>query len=278
MFAARLGFLGVDFGSAGRVSFGKQWSSYYDVANYATDQLNVFGGDGTQAYTGGSDGGRFGTGRADQALMYRVGLLDDRVQIGAQTQLLVAETTGLIDGAGIGLQIRVAEGLTAGVAYNRAVFSDSLESQARGLEGGDAEFGIIGLKYSTDLVEVAAVASMHENGDVIRDASNDGSGAFEPVFFDASGFEVFARVNPGRFSVLGGFSYDKPETADVIFDSRFVTRYLTLGGEYHFESNAYAYAEWRIDDSVAFDGVRGFNVFAFGLRYGFRVTGGHDAY
>ena len=64
VFAARLGFLGVDFGRFGRLAFGKQNSTHYDITGYTTDRFNVFGGQSTATYVAGTDGGQSGTGRA----------------------------------------------------------------------------------------------------------------------------------------------------------------------------------------------------------------------
>ncbi|MDX1395460.1 MAG: hypothetical protein R3195_13820 [Gemmatimonadota bacterium] len=277
VFGPRLGLLGVDLGRAGRIALGKQESVYYDVASYAVDRLNVFGGDGTQAYTAGSDGGRFGTGRADQALTYRVAL-GERIDVGAQTQFVIEETTGLVDGVGVGAQFRPFDGLVIGASYNRAVFGDEAEQAARGIDDGDGEFAIVGIAYTGGPLEIAAVASRQHNGDAVRDPVEDDAGGFEPVFFDATGFELFTRWETGRLVVMGGLSYNDPDTDDPIFDPAFVTRYLTVGSEYVFAPNAYAYAEWRLDDSIDFDGTPRSNVLAVGMRYGFRVNGGHSTY
>ena len=45
VFYERLGFVGVDTGKYGRLSFGKQNSTHYDLADYTTDRFNVFGGE-----------------------------------------------------------------------------------------------------------------------------------------------------------------------------------------------------------------------------------------
>ena len=65
----RLAFIGFD-GPQGRVSFGKQWSTYYDVGVF-TDQAPFFSGSASGTYAAGTDGGISGTGRANQTLQYR---------------------------------------------------------------------------------------------------------------------------------------------------------------------------------------------------------------
>src|SRR5262245_2574598 len=61
----RLGFVGVGT-PIGNFSWGKQWSPYYDVAEFA-DQLVVFSGFASGAFGAGTDGGIAGTGRAERA-------------------------------------------------------------------------------------------------------------------------------------------------------------------------------------------------------------------
>ncbi len=72
VFGARLGFFGVDSGKFGRLTFGKQNSTHYDIASYTTDRFNVFGGQSTATYVAGTDGGQSGTGRADQTILYHL--------------------------------------------------------------------------------------------------------------------------------------------------------------------------------------------------------------
>ena len=64
----RLGFVGVGT-PIGNFSWGKQWSPYYDVAEF-TDQLVVFSGAASGAFGVGTDGGIAGTGRAERAMLY----------------------------------------------------------------------------------------------------------------------------------------------------------------------------------------------------------------
>ena len=70
VFGPRLGYIGVDAGTFGKISFGKQLSTHYNIAGYTTDQFNVFGGQASATYVANSDGGASGTGRADQTILY----------------------------------------------------------------------------------------------------------------------------------------------------------------------------------------------------------------
>jgi predicted porin len=115
VFGARLGFLGVDFGRCGRLSFGKENSTHYDIAGYTTDRFNVFGGTSTTTYVAGTDGGQSGTGRVDQAIMYHL-KLGKIIDFGAQGQLRSGDTPQAFNGFGFSLQAAVLPGLKIGGA------------------------------------------------------------------------------------------------------------------------------------------------------------------
>ena len=72
VFGARLGFIGVDFGALGRIAFGKQNATHYDITDCTRDRFNVFGGQSTGTYVAGTDGGQSGTGGADQIILYHL--------------------------------------------------------------------------------------------------------------------------------------------------------------------------------------------------------------
>jgi predicted porin len=66
----RLGFVGLKFPKYGSVAIGKQWGVYYDVGEW-TDRFYIFGGLASGVYNTNSDGGSEGTGRAEDAVVYR---------------------------------------------------------------------------------------------------------------------------------------------------------------------------------------------------------------
>jgi predicted porin len=276
-FGTRLGFLGTDFGSAGTLTLGKQRAVHYDIARYTTDQFNVFGGQGSQTYTAGTDGGTLGTGRVDSALQYRVQL--DRIRLGGQLQFRTASGDNFLDGFGLAATVDVTEGLSLGGAYTRAIIEEALIEESPGLDG-DAEFGILGARYDSDSFEAGVVVSTQSNGDVARLPDDDEDPeSFLPVFFGASGFEVFGKVKPGQFALLGGFVYNEPrDPLDPVLSQDFVTRYAILGGEYWFRPNTAVYAEWRLDDSVNVDDTEGFDVLTVGFLYGFSFRGTTKVY
>ena len=126
VFGARLGFFGVDSGKFGRLTFGKQNSTHYDIASYTTDRFNVFGGQSTATYVAGTDGGQSGTGRADQTILYHLNFAKI-FDFGAQGQLRTADTPQAFNGFGFSLQAAVLPGVRIGGTYNKTYFNPALE-------------------------------------------------------------------------------------------------------------------------------------------------------
>ena len=279
LFGNRLGYVGVDFGPAGRLTVGKQNAVHYDIAGYTTDRWNVFGGQGSIAYPAGTDGGTLGVGRVDQAVSYRVTALRI-LELGGQLQFRNATNSDLVDGYGVSAQVTVLPGLKLGGAYTETYFSQEVKDAVPGLQGA-SEYGILGASYSSELLDLGAVWATQRNGDAVRLPTTDLPDApgIVPVVFDGDGVELYARANLGRFSVLGGFVDYAPDHDDSRVDPDFRVRYFILGGEASLRKNAYAYAEWRIDDdSLNAQGNEGFSVFTIGLRYGFAVKGLHGQF
>jgi predicted porin len=125
VFGARLGFLGVDLGKYGRLSYGKQLSTHYNIASYTTDRFNVFGGQSTATYVAGTDGGQSGTARADQTILYH--LTFARIfDFGAQGQLRTTDAPQAFNGFGFSFQAKVLPSLQIGGSYNKTYFDHSL--------------------------------------------------------------------------------------------------------------------------------------------------------
>ena len=69
-FYNRLGYVGFSHPKYGSLTFGKQWSAWYDVV-MDTDYGAVWDGNASGTYTFLSDGDLNGVGRAEQAIQYR---------------------------------------------------------------------------------------------------------------------------------------------------------------------------------------------------------------
>lgn len=276
----RLGYVGLDFGTAGRLTVGKQKSVHYDIGGYTTDRWNVFGGQGSISYPANTDGGELGTGRADQAVTYRLRALEI-LALGGQLQFANTDNDELLDGWGASVQVTVLPGLKVGGAWTERYFSQEFKDHIVNLKGS-ANYGIVGASFSSKRLDLAGVWSTQRNGDgrlvEVQGVGDDPT--LLPVAFDGDGLELYGKAHLGRFSILGGFINYSPDDLDdrglVGRDIRI--RYLILGAEMHIKQNAFAYTEWRIDDSVDAGGNEGFNVFTLGLRYGFSMKGQHGVY
>jgi predicted porin len=116
-FFSRLAYATLKHKKWGEISIGKQWGLYYDVAVY-TDNFTVFGGESNGVYSGNTDGGWKGTGRADNAIVYRNNF--KRWDFGLQTQVLGNNTSTY----GAVLSYKTPMGLTLGTAINSAQLND----------------------------------------------------------------------------------------------------------------------------------------------------------
>ena len=163
VFGARLGFIGVDFGKFGRLSFGKQNSTHYDVTDYTTDRFNVFGGVATATYPAGTDGGQSGTGRADQIILYHLKFANI-FDFGAQGQLRTGATYQAFNGFGFSLQAKVFRGVTIGGAYNQAYFNPEFRQAV--FQGGSTDYWTLGGKGDWRNLEWGAVWAQQNNGDI----------------------------------------------------------------------------------------------------------------
>jgi predicted porin len=273
VFATRLGYLGVDLNKWGIITVGKQNGVYYDVASY-TDKFNVFGGQASAVYVAGTDGGTVGTGRADQALIYRnkIGIF----AFGAQMQARTATNGYFFDGFGLSAQVNILKGLKIGAAFNRAYLDDTLinSGQILGFKDQPTYF-TVGTSYSNKRFELAAVYANQTNGDLANGFINDPvQGIISPiVIYNAKGMELFGKLKFDKINILAGYNYYQPDTDDIQTPSGqkpispdFARKYIVLGLEYRPVETAYFYIESRISDGKTALGTDEIDVLTMGLR------------
>ncbi|MCH5375877.1 MAG: DUF3011 domain-containing protein, partial [Planctomycetes bacterium] len=208
-FALRLGYVGVDMGSLGTLTLGKQWGVHYDVASYTADRVYVFGG-GTAAlaYPAQSDGGETGTGRADRALIYRnsfLGMLD----IGVQTQFRNASNDEFVDGLGVSARAQLTPALQLGISYTGNFYDRAFIDGIDSIDG-DGKYLGVGARWATEAIELGVVWASQENGDLtgIDDPADDSDDRV-PIGFDGDGVELYGKINFGKAALLAGFvNYD----------------------------------------------------------------------
>ena len=274
VFGARLGYLGVDFGAAGRVTMGKDWGMHYSIAGYTTDRWNAFGGQASLAYPGYGDGGISGTGRADQVINYRV-TVTKIVELGAQAQFANSQNDEFVDGYGASVQLTVLPGLKLGGAYTQTEIADPTEGEIIGV-AGDAEYKILGAKYSSDILDVGVVWATQKNGDaryIFEPGVQDPEQI--PVVFDGSGVEIYLKGKFGRWSLIGGYIDYDPDTEGTPLDPDFRTKYFIIGADWQITDGTGVYTEFRIDDSVGAEGQESSSVGVLGLKYKFSWKASH---
>ena len=240
VFGARLGFIGVDFGAFGRIAFGQQNSTHYDITDYTTDRFNVFGGQSTATYVAGTDGGQSGTGRADQIILYHLKFAKI-LDFGAQGQLRTGATSQAFNGFGFSLQATVLPGLTIGGAYNKTYFNPQFTQVI--FNGSGTDYWTVGAKGEWRNLEWGAVWVRQNSGDIAF--VPDPAGGPEPIAvgFSANGIELYSRLKFGKFAAILGFDDYIPRDLSPLMNSNFKTRYAILGAEWHFSKSGYAFRE-----------------------------------
>lgn len=266
VFGARLGFLGVDFGRFGRLTFGKQNSTHYDITSYTTDRFNVFGGQSTATYVAGTDGGQSGTGRADQTILYHLKFAKI-FDFGAQGQLRTAATPQAFNGFGFSLQATVLPGLKVGGTYNKTYFNPQFTNAV--FNGGGTNYWTIGALGKWRNLEWGADWTRQDNGDLVF--VPDPAGGPEPIAagFSASGIEIYSRLWFGKFAAVFGFEDYIPRDLSLVINPNFKTRYAILGAEWHFSKSGYTFFETKLGDSVDAVGQDVSDAAAIGFRYDF---------
>jgi predicted porin len=260
-FLARLGFIGIDFGPMGRVAIGKQWSTHYDVASYTTDRFNVFGGQGTQTYVAGTDGGVTGTGRADRVVNYRNKLFKI-LDVGLQGQFRGADKNGV----GASAQVTIMPGVKVGAAVTHTNFPQTTRDGIQGLDE-NADYAAVGTRIDWKYLEVGFVYTHQSSGDMVQVPLNNTT---RNVAFNANGSELFVRAKAGSLAVIGGYTQQSPTDRDPLLDPEFKTSYVILGGEWFPSSRAKVYTESKLDlDTVSATGAPAGSVFTIGFRYDF---------
>lgn len=253
-FSSRLGFIGLAT-RAGSVSWGKQWSPYYDVAEF-TDQFQLFGGSASGAFAAGTDGGLAGTGRAERAVQYRkrFGL----VSVGAQVQNRATSRNDQtwLDTWGTAVVVGEGEGFAAGATYNQ-VRDGVANPNPNQTQLGD-EAALFGVRYRSGGWYGAvtfSILTQHEVDDLGRR-------------FDGHGLELaFVRDITDRVSLEVGFNDLQP---DSDHPGQYRVRFGLSNVVYQFGGASRVFAGVKIDGGRNSDGTpRPRAVFAGGLRYNF---------
>jgi predicted porin len=279
MLNLRLGYVGFEHPTYGRITFGKQWGAYYDLAGM-TDWGHSWGGAASGAYNFNSDGGLSGTGRADQAVQYRnqwgglslalqyqlqgasddIDIFEPPSQPGLQITEIEYEET-----AGATISYRFAERHLVSAAFNQGEFEGKL-TVGGSIERDDqiAALGYQFGEYNTGLflAAVYADAEYHEVDNINR------------IMPDSTGVEVFASYR-GNSRFMPYILYNSLE-ADNSYEAlylgdEFHREFFALGAVYFWTEETEIYLDIRIDSSDMSDAQSVFedDGVGIGVRYSF---------
>lgn len=260
----RLSYLGLGT-RFGALSFGKQWSVYYDVAGF-TDRFPVFGAAALGVYNAGTDGGGTGTGRATNATKFRVRALPLTFGLQFQNNNEIPLSAGeQYDAAfGASLVYEWESGFSVGLAFNRADIDELTQELIDLGIDGNASAGVIGVSYREEPFFFSTAFARHKNQETTD----------EPLYIDGRGWEFYGRYQINRrFRVVGGFNYLKPDETDPNA-GQYLIKYVLIGVQATFRDETYdqmAYLQIVIDEGRSFDGTKGDNILALGFRYGISI-------
>jgi predicted porin len=255
--STRLGYLGARFDDVGELSFGKQWSVYYDVAGW-TDNFNVYGGSGLSVYPAGTDGGVLGSGRADNAVIFRNER--GRVSYGLQTQLKTAAQGDDYKGLGGSLIVSPTDSWDIGLAFAGARVKGNFERLT-----GDAETGVatLGARYHSGPWNAAFGMAKWKNHEAVFFQD-------DTLIYDGVGAEFYASyAYSERLNFYGGLNYTDPDINDPRVDPDFGVEFLIFGASFFDSDKSFAYIEGLLSNSEDVNGERVDSVLSAGYRFDF---------
>ena len=252
------------------LTFGKNWSAYYQVASW-TDLMQGAGGAALGVYNAGTDGGPTGTGRADTTLQTRltVDFLPEawfepfKANLQIQKGRPIPQTESLDYGWAVGAStiLELDNNYFAGLGINIAEVNDADTPQARAVNlGGDAQAYLLGLRKFTEEWYVAFGAARLLN----HEATDEG------IYFDGWGGELYAhrRVNE-KVWFGGGFNLLRPD-ADEVRAQEYDIRFGLVELRYTFRRfTRMVYLNYRFEQSRLQSGEKIPDVVTVGARWDF---------
>ena len=158
---SRLGEIGFET-KYGNISWGKQWSPYYDVGGFS-DQSMAFGGEAQGSFPGGTDGGVSGSGRAANSMQVRSSIKNFKVGLQAQFRDMSEGDVKFADTWAASLIYANPSGISLGLAYNKV--RDGIEDPNPIQTKNGDETAIAGLLYHKKHLTLAGTFSVQSNHD-----------------------------------------------------------------------------------------------------------------
>lgn len=269
----RLGYVGVEV-PYGFLTYGKNWSTYYQVASF-TDRFQGTGGTASGTFNAGTDGGPSGTGRADNVWQTRINIVQPKgpfsiykpftVNIQYQTGQKIPHTSGIryISAAGLSAILERKDNLKVGVAVNYApIHKGDLDGiTSSGLDGDDLAV-LIGAQWFGNKWYAGMTFSWLDNHMTTEDG----------IYFDAWGTEGYGHYQLSeKFWLVGGWNYLEPRSGESQA-GEYILRYSVLGIRYTFKDfERMIYANIRFDKSILTSSENSTvgNVYTIGVRWDF---------
>ena len=239
-FSNRLGFVGVRHADFGSISVGQQWSAFSQIANWTDTFATADGGLGMYD----TEGGAFGTSRANEALQYNLSV--DGLNIGLQYQpgqsYSPTDAYTRKHGYQFAVSYDLPMGVSAGITYNQAQFAQNDVEDAKAL--------VMAVKYDQGPVYAAFSYGHYKNHAEIHKA--------EEAAEKARGFEFVGGYQLSEnWSVQSGIVHLKDSNdsgtkkQNVPVEVVYTTGPIQLSGTYTFEQSKTEGAQHEKDRFVA---------------------------
>ncbi len=255
--STRLGYLGMRFEDIGELTLGKQWSVYYDVAGW-TDVFNVYGGSALSVYSAGTDGGALGSGRADNAVVWR----NERGKFsyGVQTQLKTTSDDDDYKGLAASVIFSPTDTWNIGFAFAGSQIKGAFEE----ITGDkDSYTATLGARYKSGPWNTAFSIATWENHEAIFFED-------DTLVYDGFGAELYTSYEwSERLHLYGGLNYTDPDIDDPRVDDDFGIEFLILGASWYATRESFAYIEALLSSSREVDGKHVDSVLSAGYRFDF---------
>jgi predicted porin len=254
VFTSRLAWFGISHEKYGSLTFGKQWGVYYDIGGY-TDNFSLFGGSANGIYAGGTDGGWKGTGRADNAVVYRNKI--GPVELGVQSQLFSGEHS-----LGASVQYHTQMGLSFGLSYNDAAVVTPVNKFVVDIGTRTKNF-IAGAKYAKDKFYGAFTFSVNDDAIVVVDTG-------KAVSFPTYGYELSTSYRLSKkWALEGGFNLIQERENRNVFKGDYYLFHFIIGANYFITPETKLYLMTRFSSSNNTEYVDNVNAYVFGFKYNF---------
>ncbi len=269
----RLGYVGLETPST-FLTFGKNWSTYYQVASF-TDRFQGTGAGASGTFNAGTDGGASGTGRADNVFQTRLHIKNPKgllsfykpfnlnLQFQPGEKIPNARAARYQYSAGLSAILERWDNLKGGIAVNYApIHSEDTEYlKTIGLQGNDICV-LLGAQWFGKKWYAATTFSWLDN----HMATQDG------IYFRAWGSEGYGHYHIlDKVWLVGGWNYLEPQRGEDQVGS-YVLRYVVLGLRYTFKDfQRMIYANIRFDSSrlSSKSDEELSNVYTIGVRWDF---------